>query len=135
MDTIHKKNTIMIRFILGPELFWLIAYWIAVFLAAKNKSPNHTFDSMIEQSWFWVPVLAFLSFGLFWVQIVETKWLMGRIWLSGLLACHFILELLTEAYSDQGPGIGMTYLVGMIFVFIALLVGSGMISWIGKPTA
>jgi hypothetical protein len=112
------------RYILGPELFWLIIYFFAKMLSKLNKAPEYSLDNFIEQCWFWVPFLGFLSFGLYWVGAVEKNWLLLRIWIVGIIMGHVVLETILKAYSTQGPGIGMGYLAGILLLFIILVVGS-----------
>lgn len=114
----------LIKYLLGPELFWMILYVLSVGLSRSNKKFNYTFDGIIENSWFFVPLLSVLIFGLFWIPFVEKNWLLVRIWITGIIMGHFVLETLLSSYSQQGPGIGMGYLAGIILLFILLVVGS-----------
>lgn len=114
----------MVKYLLGPELFWMILYVLSVGLARSNKKFNYTFDGIIENSWFFVPLLSVLIFGLFWMPSVDKNWLLLRIWISGFIMGHFVLEKLMSAYSQQGPGIGMGYLAGILLLFIILVLGS-----------
>ena len=114
----------MNKYILGPELIWLILYGLAKFIANSNKAPDYVSDKYIDQCWFTVPVIMFLTFGLFWISGIGKNWLLLRIWIMGLVFSHLILNNLINSYSIQGPGIGMGYLAGMLFGFMALVVGS-----------
>jgi hypothetical protein len=114
----------MTSFIAGPELYWLLLYIVAVFIARANVPPQKALEQFIDTCWFWVPVMALLSFALWWCPAVEKDWLMLRIWLSGLVGGHFTMEKLMKAYSTQGPGVGMGYLAGLLFIFALLVVGS-----------
>ena len=114
----------MPKYIIGPELLWLVLYLVAHFMAKMNTPPKYSFDNLIEKSWLWVPALLFLTFGLFWVSRAEKNWLLLRIWIVGLVMGHFVLETLMKAFSKQGPGIGMGYIAGIIFIGIVLIAGS-----------
>lgn len=114
----------MIHFLPGPELFWLLIYIAAIFIARANVPPQKALEQFLDTCWFWVPFMALLSFSIWWCPLVEKDWLMLRIWLSGLLGGHFTLEKLIKALSTQGPGTGMGYLAGMIFNFLILMAGS-----------
>jgi hypothetical protein len=114
----------MSRYIIGPEMLWLIIYVFARMFSKLNKAPDHTLDNFIEQCWFWVPVLVLSTFGLYWISGVEKNWLLLRIWIVGIIMGHLVLETVMKAYSNQGPGIGMGYLAGMLFLFILLVAGS-----------
>ena len=114
----------MAKYLLGPELIWLGIYGVSKIIAKSNVGPNYSADGFIDKSWFWVAILAFCTFALFLVPSIPKNWLFLRIWIVCFFMGHFILETLCEAYSKQGPGIGMAYLTGMIFIIITLIAGS-----------
>jgi hypothetical protein len=114
----------ILKIIIGPELCWMILYMFSVTLSWTNKKSNYAYDGIIENVWFYVPLLSILIFALFWIPFVEKNWLLARIWISGIIMGHVVLETTMKAYSNQGPGIGMGYLAGMLFLFIILVIGS-----------
>ena len=68
------------RFIIGPELFWLILYIIATIIAKDNAPPTKAMDDFIESSWYWIPLISTLIFALWYIPVVEKK----RVIASGL---------------------------------------------------
>lgn len=114
----------ILKIMLGPELCWIILYVLSICLAWTNKKSTYAYDGIIENAWFYIPVVSALIFGLYWMPLIEKNWLLTRIWISGIIMGHLVLETILKAYSNQGPGIGMGYLVGMLFLFIILVVGS-----------
>jgi len=112
------------RFLIGPELLWLLIYGGANLVAKANVPPTKAMDDFIEKCWFYVPFLVLVTFALWWVPIVEKNWLLLRVWVVVIIGGHLVLEKVMNAYSSQGPGIGMGYLAGMILLFFLLLVGS-----------
>ena len=114
----------VLKIVLGPELYWVLLYMLSIILAWANKRSNFVYDDIIENVWFYIPVISVMIFGLYWIPIVEKNWLLARIWISGIIMGHFVLETLLESYSQQGPGIGMGYLAGMLLLFFILLAGS-----------
>lgn len=114
----------MTRYLLGPELFWLLLYVAANLLAKANNPPVKSIDHLIEYLWFWIPAVSILVFGLWWIPSVEKNWLLLRVWIFGLLGGHLVLEKSLSAYGTQGPGVGMGYLAGLIFVFVGLVAGT-----------
>ena len=65
-----------------------------------------------------------LTFGLYWTPGVEHRWLLLRIWVAALVGTHYVLEKGLGAYSEQGPSIGTAYIMGILFAFFVLIVGS-----------
>jgi hypothetical protein len=113
-----------LKIIIGPELYWVLLYTLAFILAWANKRYNYVYDGIIENIWFYVPLLSMMIFGLYWIPFVMKNWLLARIWISSIIMGHLVLETTMKAYSSQGPGIGMGYLAGMLFLFFVLVVGS-----------
>jgi len=114
----------ILKILLGPELCWIILYALSCALARLNKKSNFSYDGIIENVWFYAPLISVMIFGLYWIPFVEKNWLLLRIWIVGIVMGHIVLETVLKAYSTQGPGIGMGYLTGMLFLFILLVVGS-----------
>jgi hypothetical protein len=114
----------IIKILIGPELYWLVLYILSIILAWANKKYSYVYDGIIENVWFYVPLLSTMIFVLYWIPFVGKNWLLARIWISGIIMGHLVFETTMKAYSSQGPGIGMGYLAGMLFLFFILVVGS-----------
>ena len=114
----------MIRFLIGPELFWLLIYTTARLVGNANVPPVKAIDDFIESSWFWISILTVVVFALWFIPVVEKKWLLPRVWVCSIFGCHLALESILSHYSSQGPGIGTGYLAGMLLQFAILIVGS-----------
>jgi hypothetical protein len=114
----------LIAYLPGPELIWLALYGIVSLIARANVPPDKAIDDRLEYLCYYVPLAAFLTFGLWYFPGVEKNWLLLRVWIACVFGGHYVLEKGLGAHSQQGPGIGTAYIVGMIFVFFALIVGS-----------
>jgi hypothetical protein len=113
------------KLLLGPELLWLVFYVIAVLLARANTAPTYSWDKTLENLGFTVPLIGIaLTFALYWVPGVEHRWLLLRIWIVGLFGAHYVMEKGMKAYSEQGPGIGTAYIMGLCLTLFMLVVGS-----------
>lgn len=112
------------KYLIGPELFWLLLYICANLAAKINASPDKPLDSFIDQCWFWIPALSTLVFALWWMPSVDQNWLLLRVWIAGIIGGHFVVERVIRAYSEQGPGSGMGYLAAMMLEFVVLAGGS-----------
>jgi len=69
-------------------------------------------------------VLIPLTFGLYYIPGVLRPWLLLRIWIVGIIGGHLVLSRSLQAHSEQGPGVGTAYIMGMGFMFIMLIIGS-----------
>ncbi|MBK9014406.1 MAG: hypothetical protein IPM82_10120 [Saprospiraceae bacterium] len=56
--------------------------------------------------------------------MVEKRWLLLRVWVACVVGGHFVMEKVMSAYSEQGPGIGTAYIMGMGLLFFVLIGGS-----------
>ncbi|MBK9270335.1 MAG: hypothetical protein IPM48_01965 [Saprospiraceae bacterium] len=112
------------RYLLGPELFWGILYIGAIWIGKLNLTTTKPLDQFIESLWFWIPAASVLVFGLWWIPNVEKSYLLLRVWICGLLGGHWVIEKALLAYSQQGPGIGMGYLAGLMLEIFVLMVGT-----------
>ncbi len=114
-----------LQLLIGPELLWAFYYLLVVVTIKVSGSPVKTMDNFWERLAFLVPLVAVpLVFGLYWVPGVERNWLLLRIWIAGLIGAHYVLEKGLGAYTEQGPGTGTAYIMGIIFVFFVLIAGS-----------
>ena len=112
------------RILLGPEIIWGVLYAIVAFAARKNAAPAHSLDKALENLYLYVPLAALLTFLLWYLPGVEKRWLLLRVWIVCLVAGHLVLEKGLGAHSQQGPGTGMAYIVGMLLLLAALGAGS-----------
>lgn len=110
----------MLKYLIGPETLWLLIWALAGFLAQVNKSPSHPLDDFIENVWFYVPLLAILSFSFYWMPFSGKNYLLLRIWFVSIVMGHLVLETILNAHGKQSPGLGMAYLAGILFVPIVL---------------
>jgi drug/metabolite transporter (DMT)-like permease len=110
--------------LIGPELLWVLIYVAVTLLAKANNPPGARVDNLIENLAFLIPALAALIFMLWYVPDVEKRWLLLRVWVAGLFGAHLAMEKGMLAYSEQGPGIGTAYIMGMALVIFVLVVGS-----------
>lgn len=112
------------NWVLGPEIIWLLLYFLTKSLAKSNAAAPHSLDKVLENFFLWVPLAALLTFSLWYFPSVEKNWLLLRVWVFGMVGGHFVMEVGMRGYSQQGPGIGTAYIVGMGILFFALLAGT-----------
>jgi len=111
--------------LLGPELLWLLAYSLVVMIIRVSGSPVKSMDGFWDSMYYAVPlVLIPLTFMLYYVPGVIRPMLLLRLWIAGLIGGHFVLSRALQAYTDQGPGTGTAYFIGMILLFVLLIAGT-----------
>ena len=111
--------------LIGPELLWVAFYFIVVLIIKMTNSPIKSMDHFWESTAYIIPfILVTITFLSYYFPGVIRDWLLLRIWIAGLVGGHFVLDKSLNAYSEQGPGIGTAYMMGLIFIFIVLVAGS-----------
>jgi hypothetical protein len=112
-------------FLIGPELFWVVLYLMVIAIARLTHSPAKGMDPLWLSTTYIIPlVLIPLSFGLYYFPGVIRDWLLLRLWIGGLVGGHFVMARALIAHSEQGPGVGTAYIMGMGFALFALIAGS-----------
>ncbi len=111
-------------YLLGPELLWVTFYALLVLLIKVTGSPAKAMDDHWINLAYTVPFVAVpLTFALFWVPGVERNWLLLRVLIACLFGAHYLLERALNAHTEQGPGVGTAYLMGMAFTLFMMIVG------------
>jgi hypothetical protein len=104
---------------LGPELFWLVFYSILVLVIQFTHAPDQSLDEGWVSMAYRVPLLVIpLSFGLYWLPFGHKKLLLLRLAISSILGSHFVLEKGLAAHSQQDPGVGTAYILGMLLSLV-----------------
>ena len=111
--------------LLGPELLWVVYYIIVVIVIKATHSPVKSMDNFWVNTAFIIPLILLpLTFMLYYIPPVPHKLLLLRLWIAGILGCHFVLNKALLAHSEQGPGVGTAYIMGMGIAFLVLIVGT-----------
>lgn len=111
------------NYLLGPELYWLLLFALVSLVIRLTNPPDKFMDEIWIRMSVIVPLIFLpLSFGLFWLAFVPKKLLLLRLIISGFFGSHFVMEKGINAYSNQGPGAGTSYMVGILLMLMVLLV-------------
>ena len=114
-----------LNLLIGPELLWVFFYFILTMIIKSTNSPIKSMDSFWVKTVFIIPlVLIPITFGLYYFPGVIRPWLLLRIWIIGIVGGHYVLSKSLSAHSEQSPGVGTAYIMGMIFIIIVLVAGS-----------
>lgn len=113
------------QFLVGPELLWLGFYLIVLVIIKVSGSPVKSMDGFWESTAWIVPlVLIPVTFMLYYAPGVIRDWMLLRIWVVGLVGGHYVLSKSMASYTEQGPGIGTAYIMGMGLLIFVLIAGS-----------
>jgi hypothetical protein len=113
------------QLLIGPELLWFFFYLIVLFVIKMTSSPIKSMDEFWVSTAYLIPLILIpLTFLLYYVPGVTRDWLLLRIWIVGIIGGHFVLNRSLLAHSEQGPGVGTAYMMGIILLIIALIAGS-----------
>lgn len=113
------------HFLVGPELLWVFYCLITVVITKLTHSPVKSMNSFWISMAYVIPLILLpLSFILYFVPGVIKSWLLLRLWIAGIVGGHFVLNKALLAHSEQGPGVGTAYMMGMGFLFFALIAGT-----------
>lgn len=111
--------------LIGPELLWLFFYVVLVLIIKVSASPIKSMDSFWISLAYIIPlVLVPITFGLYYTPGVIRSWLILRILIVGIIGSHFLLDKALLAHTEQGPGVGTAYIMGMLFSMVVLFIGS-----------
>ena len=115
----------LINFLVGPELLWVIFYFIVLLVIRLTNSPIKSMDSFWVNTSFLIPLILIpLTFMIYFIPGSIHKWMLLRIWIVGIIGGHYVLNKSLLAHSEQGPGVGTAYMMGMALIFIMLVLGT-----------
>ena len=103
--------------LIGPELYWILAYAVAYLLAARNYPPTPAGNAFLERMWWIFPLLAVpVSYLLYLVSNTGRLGLLIRINVAAAVGLTFCLARLTSAvdYRDsRNSGVFGGFVIGM----------------------
>ena len=115
----------VLHFLIGPELLWIFFYLLIGVVIKSTHSPIKSMDSFWVNTAYIIPLILIpLTFMLYFIPGVIRPWLILRIWIVGIVGGHYVLNRSLSAHSEQGPGVGTAYIMGMGLIFLMLVVGS-----------
>jgi len=115
----------VLHFLIGPELLWIFFYLLVGAIIKSTHSPVKSMDSFWVNTAYIIPLILIpLTFMLYFIPGVIRPWLILRIWIVGIVGGHYVLNRSLSAHSEQGPGVGTAYIMGMGLIFLMLVLGS-----------
>ena len=111
----------LLKYLAGPEVLWLLAYFISKPLKRINALHEGSYNQLLESFATWLPaVLLVLSIGLFGIPFAGKKLLLLRIILVAIIGTNFLLNNILNAHTEGGPGVGTVYIVGYGILLVAI---------------
>jgi hypothetical protein len=111
----------ILRYLVGPELIWILFCIWAGTLKHLNVAREGHYNKLIESYAQIFPVLVLaVTMVLYAFPWVPRNYLLLRIAIAALIGTHFLLERTLNAHVGGGPGVGMIYLVGYIILLFAI---------------
>ena len=101
--------------LIGPELVWVFAYIVIILIIKLTNSPIKSMDDFwVSTSW-WIPLIFIVMiFSVYFIPGSVHKWMILRLWIVGLIGGGFLLSKSLGAHSEQGPGVGTAWIMGII---------------------
>lgn len=113
----------IIQWLAGPELFWMLLICMVHVLIKITNSPSKGMDAWWLSMYWVIPLLLVpLSYLVYCIPFVSKNWLLARMFFAGVIGGHIALEKSLGAHTEQGPGIGTAYMIGIFLVIIVLMV-------------
>lgn len=113
------------QLLIGPELLWFFFYLLVLFIIKTTSSPIKSMDDFWVSTAYIIPLILIpLTFMLYYVPGVIRDWMLLRIWIVGIIGGHIVLNRSLLAHSEQGPGVGTAYMIGMGLMIFTLIAGS-----------
>lgn len=117
------------KYLVGPELFWLLLYLGAIVLGKANTPPSKTVEDWIGPAYVWIPMASLLVFSLWWMPFpAKGALLLLRVWVFGIIGCWVVAEKVYAASIYQGPGVGMGLVGALCIQILMLAVGSAAVA-------
>jgi len=133
-----------VRWLIGPELFWLLTYGVTVGLTRLNLPPTATGNAWLERL-AWILPLAAIPAGFLWsfglIAPGQSRgWLAARLTLAtlvGVNVCLFQIAGAVDYRDSRNSGVLGVWAIGVVAA-LAAFVGSAVvlavIVWRGRPT-
>ena len=113
-----------LRPLLGPELYWVLVYLVAVLFARQNLPPTEAGSRHLEKISMLLPLVAVpLSFAVFWLP-TRPRWLIARFALAMLVGLILVLIRLVNGidYADgRNAGVFGVFALGLAVGLLALI--------------
>ncbi len=111
----------LLKYIIGPEIIWILAAWWAGSFRQVNALRSGSYDAAIENYGMLLAAeITLACITLFLIPVVPRQYLMLRIVVISLIGSHFVLDDIVQAHTKGGPGAGMIYIAGFFLTIVAI---------------
>ena len=114
-----------LRYFIGPEILWLLAFIGVRYFGKYNISMQGSYNDTIENMVYLLPlVLVITCMGIYGIAIAPKDYLLLRIIFASVIGSHFVFSACADSHTAGGPGAGMIYIVGVCFTILCLAIAS-----------
>lgn len=114
-----------LRYLIGPESLWLLAFIVIRYLGKYNISIQGKYNDTLESMAYWLPLLMVVAcMNIYLISIAPKSYLLLRIIIASLIGSHYVFSSCAASHTVGGPGVGMIYVVGLCFTIFFLFIAS-----------
>jgi hypothetical protein len=121
----------IIRYLVGPEILWIILYIIARSLRSDERPLPELRNRRMEVVCWMLP-LAGIALGFALLRITGiTGWMLLRLGLADLIGSFMVVGTIAGAidYGDsRNAGVGSLYLLALMLAFMATVLGIAVVA-------
>lgn len=110
------------RLLAGPELYWVIVYFIAVWFTRQNVPPTEAGSRFLEKLGWLIPLVAVPASFLLYAMPDRPRWLMTRLLLAAIVGVNLVSFKLISGI-DYGDSRNSGVLGVWVFSILAGIVG------------
>jgi len=79
-----------VRFLVGPELYWVLVYLVAAWFTRQNVPPTEAGSRFLEKLGWMIPLIAVPASFLLYALPTPPKWLAIRLFLAALVGINVV---------------------------------------------
>jgi hypothetical protein len=121
----------MMRLLIGPELYWVVVYFITAWFTRRNLPPTEAGSRFLEKLGWLIPIIAVAASFLFYALPSPPRWLTVRLLLAAVIGVNVISFKLISGinYGDSRNSGVLGVWVYSILAGLAGYVGGLLLWW------
>ena len=114
-----------LRFLAGPELYWVVIYFITAWFTRRNLPPTEAGSRFLEKLGWLIPIIAVPASFLFYALPFPPRWLTVRLLFAAVIGVNVVSFKLIS-----GINYGDSRNSGVLGVWVYSILG-GMVGYVG----